>query len=322
MYKSFLSHNILVWILFFILFSSCARYPNISKLEKAKSPNISLRENIRETFKKKAALLIPSKKREEKDYEIGPEDVLKIMVWDHDDLERVVSVSREGDFSYPLIGKVHAEGLTVAQLEKEIANRLGGKYIINPQVTVAVKDYRSKKVFLIGEVGGAQKRGKGAGTYYLTGQTTLIEILSQAGGPTKDAGSEVIVIRPHNKTKKNNPANINEAKADEIITINLRKLLEGDVSQNIYLEPGDTIYVPKAEFFFVFGEVKNPGKYILEKETNVLKAITTAGGVTEKAAINRTKIVRERGGQKIELPAEMTDPVQAEDIIIVPESFF
>ena len=302
--------------LFILLFIACARYPKIPEVKKA-----PLKEDIRETFKKRAALIIPPKEeKEEKDYEIGPEDVLRIMVWDHDDLERVVSVSREGDFSYPLIGKVHAEGLTVAELEKEIARRLAGKYIINPQVTVKVEEYKSKKVFLMGEVGGYQKRGKGAGTYYLTGKTTLIEILSQAGGPTKEAGSEVIIIRPRNK--KGNPVNPGEAKADEIIRINLRRLLEGDISQNIYVEPGDTIYVPKAEFFFVYGEVKNPGKYMLEKGTDVLKAITIAGGATEKAAIKRIKIIREKGGHKIEIRAKLTDPVQAEDIIIVPESFF
>jgi len=169
-------------------------------------------------------------------------------------------------------------------------------------------------------VGGSQGGGQGPGSYPLTGKTTLVEVLSLAGGPNRDAGSEVVVIRP--KNKKGNPIPLERAGKDEIITINLRKLLEGDTSQNIFLEPNDTIYVPRAEYFFVFGEVKRPGRYILEKETTVLKAITTAGGVTEKAAINKTRVVRERGGKKAEIPVKMTDPVEPEDIVMVPESFF
>ena len=81
-------------------------------------------------------------------------------------------------------------------------------------------------------------------------------------------------------------------------------------------------YIPKAQYFYVFGEVKKPGKYILEKGVTVLKAITIAGGTTEKAAINRTKIVREKNGQRVKMKAKMTDPVYPDDTIIVPESLF
>jgi len=239
-------------------------------------------------------------------------------VWDHDDLTRDVTVSQEGEFSYPLIGKVHAAGLTVFQLEKEIRDKLDGRYIIDPQISITVKEYKSKRVFVLGEV--SQKGEKGPGAYPLQGKTTLLEVLSQAGGPTKDAGSEVVVIRP--KNSKGNPKSLEEATEDEIIKINLRKLLDGDSRQNIYLRPNDTIFVPEAEYFFVFGQVERPGRYILEPGTTVLKAITTAGGVTEIAAINKTKIVRERGSGKSEIPVSMTDPVEAEDIIMVPESFF
>ena len=323
---SILAASILLSItLFSIFLLSCTRYPTIPKIEKKTKPEensavIAKKEDIEEIFQKKVPTFISHLEKKEKDYEIGPEDVLEIMVWDHDDLTREVYVSQEGEFSYPLIGKVHADGLSVAQLEKKIRDRLSEGFIVDPQVTVTVKEYKSKRVFVMGEVGGPKGSGKGPGAYPLTGKTTLLEVLSLAGGPTKDAGSEVIIVRP--KNKKGNPTPLKKAKEDEIITINLRKLLEGNTSRNIYLETNDTIYLPKAEFFFVFGEVKNPGKYNLEKGTTVLKAITTAGGVTEKAAINKTKVVREKGGVKAEISVEMTDPVEPEDIIMVPESFF
>jgi polysaccharide export outer membrane protein len=314
---------ILHFAFYIFLFSSCANYPTIPNIESTPSrpqPAPSAppaRETIGDVFQKKAPTLLSLPGGKGKDYEVGPEDVLAITVWDHDDLTRDVSVSQEGEFSYPLIGKVRAAGLTVSELEKEIRKRLDGRYIIDPQVTIAVKEHKSKKVFVLGEVGA---RGKGPGTYPLTGKTTLLEVLSLAGGPTKEAGSEVVVIRPKNNA--GNPKSLEEATEDEIIKVNIRKLLDGDSRQNIYLEPNDTIYISQAEYFFVFGEVKKPGRYILENGTTVLKAITTAGGVTEIAAINRTKIVRERGGGKSEIPVSMTDPVQAEDIVMVPESFF
>jgi polysaccharide export outer membrane protein len=208
---------------------------------------------------------------------------------------------------------VHADGITVAQLEKKIGDELSGRYIIDPQVSITVKEYRSKRVFILGEV-------ETPGEYPLTGETTLVEVLTLSGGPTEDAGSEVIVIRP--KNHRENPVSLEEAREDEIVDLNLRKLLEGDTSQNVFLEPNDTIYIPHEQYFYVFGEVKKPGRYSMEKGTTVLKAITTAGGVSEKAAINKTRIVREQEGSKIQIPVKMTDPLESEDIVMVPESFF
>jgi len=147
--------TLLATLLFFIFLLSCARYPTIPKIEGTPGAQAEQttpeQETIGDIFKKKAASLIPSPKKEDKDYdyEIGPEDVLGIMVWDHDDLSREV-VSREGEFSYPLIGKVRADDLTVSQLEKKISDRLSGRFIINPQITITVKEYKSKKVFLLG----------------------------------------------------------------------------------------------------------------------------------------------------------------------------
>jgi polysaccharide export outer membrane protein len=313
----------LLLFLILLLLQACS-YPTVPRIEEtAKTPEepsagTPLEQNIGEIFQKKAPVLASQPERKEKEYAIGPEDMLEVMVWDHDDLTREVYVSREGVFSYPLIGTVQAGGLTVEQLEKEISDRLSGKYIIDPQVSVTVKEYKSKKIFVLGEVGGPG--GKGPGTYPLTGKTTLMEVLTMTGGPTQNAGTEATISRP----RKTGGASGSQEKSanDEVIKVNLKKLLEGDASQNIYLEPNDTVYVSKAAFFYVYGEVKNPGRYNLERGTTVLKAITTAGGTTEKAAVNRSKVVREKEGQKSEMRVNLTDPVEAEDIVMVPESFF
>jgi polysaccharide export outer membrane protein len=259
-------------------------------------------------------------REDDKDYVVGPEDTIKITVWDHEDLTREVFVSRDGWFSFPLIGKVYADGLSVGDLEKKIVEALSGKYIVNPQVSIFVKEVKSKVVYVIGEIGAKGGTGKGPGTYPLTGRTSLLEVLSMAGGPTADAASEITIVRP--KVKRDTPVSIEEARKDEITNINMKKLLEGDLSQNILLEPYDTVYVPKAEFFFASGEVKHPGKFVLEKGMTVLKAIATAGGKTDKAAIRRTRIIRVKGGERKEFRVTMDELVMPEDIVVVPEAFF
>lgn len=259
----------------------------------------------------------------DRDYILGPEDVIEIVVWDNEDLSREVHISREGKFSYPLIGKVSAGGLTATQLEEHIAERLADGYLVDPQVSISIVEYKSKKVFVLGEIGGPQGKGGGPNNYPLTGKTTLLEIISLAGGPTPDAGHEVILVRPRSGERKKNPTVLEEASGEELIIINLKKLLEGtgNFSENIVLQSGDTIYIPRAHFFYVFGEVESPGKFVLERDTTVLKAITLAGGFTDKAARKKIKIIRKKAGPN-EIPIKLDAFVEPEDVIKIPESFF
>ena len=121
---------------------------------------------------------------EETDYRIGPKDVLKVIVFGHDDLTRTASVGADGRLSFPLIGDVPAAGLTPSELASRIQALLAKDYLVDPQVTIAVHEYRSQRVFVLGE---AEKPG----TYALTGQVSLVDVLSQAGGPAKGAGRQV-----------------------------------------------------------------------------------------------------------------------------------
>ena len=127
-----------------IFFLSCARYPTIPEIENVEKTIAEEEapegENIGDIFQKKAPALVLHTDNRKKDYEIGPQDVLEIVIWDHDDLKRQVHVSRKGEFSFPLIGKVRADGITIAQLEKKIGDELSGRYIIDPQVTITVRE--------------------------------------------------------------------------------------------------------------------------------------------------------------------------------------
>jgi polysaccharide export outer membrane protein len=251
------------------------------------------------------------------DYRIGPGDVLKITVWGHEDLTRSAVVAADGRMPFPLIGDVPVASLTPTQLEVRLRERLG-EYVVAPQVTVVVQEYRSQKVFVLGEV-------EKPGTYALTSQTqaTLLDILSQAGGPSKTAGRQIIVVRFPKSDAPVAPG----AAGSQTLKANLKSLLDGDNRENIVLESGDTIYVPKLTSFFVLGEVKRPGAFSLEKDTTTLEAITLAGGFTERAAPSVARVLRKRadGNQEtVTLDLSGTDPRAREfllaegDTVLVP----
>ena len=251
------------------------------------------------------------------DYLLGPEDMIEITVWGHEDLKRTIPISLEGTITFPMIGEVRAAGNSTQQLEKILAKRLGDGYLNNPQISVTVREYKSQKVFIMGEV-------KNPGTYPVTKENNLLFALSQAGGFTKDAGEEVVVIRSPDPSKREKMT-LEEAAADKKITtlrVNLKDALGGDRKDNIPIRDGDSIIVPKMPFFFVMGEVQKPGQYNLERGTTVLMGISIGGGLTPKSAQNRTKIVREVEGKKTEIRVKMEDLIQPGDTIIVPESFF
>ena len=111
-------------------------------------------------------------------------------------------------------------------------------------------------------------------------------------------------------------------KAASILRASIRDFENGAMKQNVELRDGDTIFVPRAESAYVFGQVKSPGAYAIQQETTVLQALSLAGGVTENGAMNRIKIVRLVNGEKKELKVKLTDIVKAGDTVIVPERYF
>lgn len=121
-------------------------------------------------------------------YHIGPFDVLEITVFKVPDLSKVVQVSEDGRFSYPLVGDVQASGRTASQIEKDLARQLGDKYLRNPQVSVFVKEYNSQRVTVDGAV-------KTPGVFPMKGTMTLIQAIALSGGLDPLAEGTVIIFR-------------------------------------------------------------------------------------------------------------------------------
>lgn len=255
--------------------------------------------------------LVAARQQGAANYVIGPQDVLAISVLEDDKLNGRYTVEADGTFSFPLIGRVQAGGLTIRDFEASLKKRLMDGFFVNPQVAVNVEQYRSQRVFVTGEV-------RQPGMIPLTGGMTLVEALTRAGGAESATSSgEVAIVREKDPRAPVSP------EGDEPIRVNLRELEAGGRVGNIELRDGDTIYVLRAESFYVFGEVKNPGAHSVRESLTVLQALALAGGATVDAALNRIKIVRMENGERKEIKnAKLTDLVKAGDTIIVPERYF
>ena len=247
----------------------------------------------------------------DKEYIIGSGDLLEIQVWDNEDLHRKVEVSHEGEFTYPLIGKIHAFGLSVFGLETLIKDRLADGYLVSPQVTVSVAEYKSRKVFLFGEV-------KKPGTYFVRRKTHLLELISEAGGFADRAGWTITIVRPRSSLKSQGPVPLEEAKENEIITVDRVRLTSGHADDSFFVSEGDSIYVSEAPRIFVTGKVEEPGEFKWEAGLTVHQAIILAGGPGTWGSSKRASIVRIENGVEKELKADMNDTVRPFDIIKVP----
>ena len=251
--------------------------------------------------------------QQEPDYRIGIQDVLEINMFNQEDLSGHYTVETDGAFSFPLIGRIAAAGLTVQEFEEALRKRLQAGYFRNPRITVAVAEYRSLRVFVLGEV-------RNPGPYPLDAGTSLIEVLALAGSVTTLASGTAVIVRGDGQAPKGDPAQALES--TETVRVNLRTLESGDLSRNILLRDGDTIFVPRAEVVYVFGEVRAPGSYPIQDGMTVLQALSLAGGSTEFAALNRISVMRIVDGKQQEFRVRLDNLVRGDDTLLVPVKFF
>jgi polysaccharide biosynthesis/export protein len=263
-----------------------------------------------------ASLLVaqPAGVRTANDYIVGAQDVLTITSYDQADLSGKFTVEADGTFTYPYIGRFRAGGLKLRDIEARLKDRLKEDgYFTNPQLTVAIDQYRSQRVFVVGEV-------RMPGTYTLSGNMSLVEALARAGSTLPSASGEAIIV--HGGDDAAGPS-VPPRDSDDVVRIDLRELENGAMSRNAQLRDGDTIFVPRSEAIYVFGQVKNPGAFgVPRKNTTVLQALALAGGVTDRGATTRIRIIRMAGGVRQEIRVKLDDAVQPGDTIIVPERFF
>lgn len=255
-------------------------------------------------------------------YEIGAGDVLRVSVTGQPGLSGEYPVDSTGMLGYPLVGKVKAAGLTTQALEKKLVTLLSDGYLKRPDVSISVKEFNSLRVFVTGEVGKP-------GPYALKGDRTLLTLMGDLGALQQDVGHEAVIVRPPESdsaeavvpTQAPTGVYPNEVPGSQIIHVNLRELLSGNPAKNVDLLPNDTVYFPKVANIYITGHVARPGAIRFQEGLTVFQALTLAGGVTDKGS-QKVKIVRVVDGKPTEIKAKLTDVLQPEDTIKVPERFF
>ena len=267
---------------------------------------------------------LSSKRSIQQEYKIGPDDLLEIMVFEEEKLNKTVRVSSQGNISLPLLGILKVKGLTGSQLEKEIRDLLAEKYMNDPHVSIFIKEFRNQQISLMGAVGKA-------GVYDFTGQKTVLDLLAVGGGLRDDAGKLLFVLRPLNPDAPKTNKEPDDQKPQTFVVSLEDLLMKGDQRMNLPLLHGDVVNVPPAGKVFVGGEVRSPGGYSLAKKMTLSQAITLAAGLTPKADGSVTRIFRYAGqGDQKEVitinvysiqRGEIEDPyVKENDVVFVPKS--
>jgi len=210
-----------------------------------------------------------------KPYTLGVDDILHISVWGRPDLNKEGPIDSDGAIFVPLAGRVPAEGLTLIEFQKELTARLV-KYIRDPQVDVLIKEYRSRRYYVLGHV-------KQPGILAGRGDTTLVDAVGMAGGLVEDANlAEAFLVR-----------------RETVIPIDFRALFRrGDLSQNVLIKKGDLVFIPSSATLrvYVLGEVNTPKVVIMPDGRLFLgEAIAEAGGFREEYAY-KSAITVVRGG--------------------------
>jgi polysaccharide export outer membrane protein len=264
----------------------------------------------------------------EGEYEIGPSDILKIVVLGQPEMSGDFTVEPDGILNFPLLAKVKVSEMTPAEVEKKLTAMLADGFFRKPHVSVLVKEYRSQRVFVTGAV-------QRPGPYALKSDRSLFGLLADMGNLGADVGREVIVTRaPHKPAPPRLAEMAPEGTVDrgdrppepvptpEVIRVSLQDLESARGGKNLILRAGDTITIPQAPQVYVSGHVARPGPYRYQEGMTILQVINLAGGVTERGSSGRLKAVRIVEGKKTEAKVELTDQVQPEDMIVVSERFF
>jgi polysaccharide export outer membrane protein len=237
---------------------------------------------------------------------LGPGDSVTLSVFGQPDMATTGFVADDGTLTVPLAGPIKVDGLSPADAARRIEKALrDGKYLVDPHVTISAVVSRSQRVSVIGEV-------KSPGRYVVESNIPIFDLLAEAGGVTETASDTVFLIRTDKDGKEQRYA------------INLKGLAKGNMPVTAQtLRAGDSVFVPRAEQFYIYGEVTTPGKYKVEPGMTVVEAIARAGGLTVRGSQRRVEIKRLLPDGKYQTTkAKLEEPVRADDVIRVKESIF
>jgi polysaccharide biosynthesis/export protein len=264
------------------------------------------------------------------DYALGPGDIITVTIADTPEIVGKFRVTETGYISLPMLPTpVKAEGLTTVELSKAIAGALKAAQLYrDPVVSVFVEEFHSRTVTVLGAVAKPS-------VYPIQKSTTVLEVISMAGGLAPQAGSIVTVLRNAQPENSSGSTHTDVPLPHRVLTLDLRKLEKGmDASLNAEVRAGDVVSVSMAPIVYVVGAVTKPGGYVLQEGSSgatVLQALAMAEGIKSVAAPGRTVIVRgsPNGPNQEEIPVDLGKilsrkagdyPLEPNDILFIPES--
>ncbi|MFC1889616.1 SLBB domain-containing protein [Thermodesulfobacteriota bacterium] len=271
-------------------------------------------------------------------YLVGPGDILDITVRGEPDLSGNFEILANGIIDYPLLGQVRVSESSVSEIGEKLTRLLEKDYLREARLTIVISEYHSQKVYVFGRVSKP-------GIYEIGENPNLLKVLLDAGGPTSEAGDIAVLLRFADvltgDAVTENGQGEEGLRSFKISLGNL--LLRGDLSQNKRLMNGDVILVSDAVIgstilleqngVYILGEIENPGYYSIKGQSTMLDLLLDAGGFTEFAAANRTKLLRTgEDGKRKTILVKAQDLIRGDkskdillepgDLIVIPEGFF
>lgn len=240
---------------------------------------------------------------------IGPGDQVRIEVFGNDDLSTTVNVAENGSITVPLVGNMNIGGQSPAEAARRIEVALkDGQFLNNPQVTVYVLQVFTQRVTVLGEV-------TTPGRYPVGFDSTLFDLIAQAGGVTAK-GSDIVYILREDESGK-----------EQRIAVDMGRMLTSQgantAAMKTKVKGGDSILVPKATFF-ISGAVANPGEFRIEGGMLLYEAVARAGGLTPVGSMSHVEIQRRDANNKPYKVKKVNKNLKIEpgDVIEVGERWF
>jgi polysaccharide export outer membrane protein len=242
---------------------------------------------------------------------IGAGDLLEVSVFDTPELSGKLRVSNLGDVSFPLIGVLHMQGMTVEQAQSLIRQKLmEGGFVRDPQVTIFAAEYATQGVSVVGEV-------HKPGVYPAFGEHRLLDYLSLAEGFTPLAGTTIMITHAGH--------------SEEPQKVRVTGGASPGPENNPQILPGDTIFVEHTGLVYVVGDVARPGGFPMDHDEHltILQALALAQGTNYTAAKGSSKLIRTTAQGRLEIPVDLkkimaskaTDlAMQDDDILFIPSS--
>lgn len=232
-----------------------------------------------------------------KGYVLGPDDSVQVIVYGQSEFNVTTRVKADGSIVMPLIGIVNARGETNITLAKSITDKLvASGYLKQPLVNIEVGSYVSRSVNIAGAVGAP-------GIVPLDRPYHALEALLKVGWVRGDGANFVYLRRPGQPERK----------------LEVEQLVRGDANADPLLVPGDTLFVPPAETFFIYGQINGPGMKGILPGMTIRQAIALSGGVSASGKADKVGLVR---GNSKEIDADPSMKVQNGDVIIIKERLF